>query len=219
MTERIALQLGRRDLLVVAGIPGAGKTTLLSRAATGAMPVLDSDQVRARLRGRLPAALPYRFYRPLVHLWHRARVVGFALADGGPLVVHEPSTRATTRGLLALLGLLSRRPVRLLWLDVSPEEARAGQIARGRVIRRRSFARHVRRAEKLRRELRAGWVPAGWHGARMVTREVTGALRFVTEEEPGREDGHRVRSDTHVALGEEVLVRTGNPQALQTRVP
>ncbi|AUI63842.1 AAA family ATPase [Amycolatopsis sp. BJA-103] len=186
MTERIALQLGRRDLLVVAGIPGAGKTTLLARAATGAMPVLDSDQVRARLRGRLPAALPYRCYRPLVHLWHRARVVRAALADGGPLVVHEPSTRATTRGLLALLGLVSRRPVRLLWLDVTPEEARAGQVARGRVIRPRSFARHVRRAEKVRRDLRAGWVPAGWHGARMVTREVTGALRFVTEEEPGR---------------------------------
>ncbi|MFD5090526.1 AAA family ATPase [Amycolatopsis thailandensis] len=186
MTDRIALQLGRRDLLVVAGIPGAGKTTLLSRAATGALPVLDSDQVRARLRGRLPAALPYRCYRPVVHMWHRARVVRFALTDGGPLIVHEPSTRATTRGLLALLGLVSRRPVRLLWLDVSPEEARAGQIARGRVIRRHSFARHVKRAEKVRRDLRAGWVPAGWRGARMVTREVTGALRFVTEEEPGR---------------------------------
>lgn len=186
MSERIALQLGPRDLLVVAGIPGAGKTTLLARAATGAMPVLDSDQVRTLLRERLPSALPYRFYRPLVHLWHRARVVGFALAGDGPLVVHEPSTRATTRGLLALLGLLSRRPVRLLWLDVTPEEARAGQVARGRVIRRHSFARHVRRAEKLRRALRAGWVPSGWRGARMVTRADTGALRFVTDDEPGR---------------------------------
>ncbi|MEV7551363.1 AAA family ATPase [Amycolatopsis sp. NPDC089917] len=186
MTDRIALQLGRRDLLVVAGIPGAGKTTLLSRAATGAIPVLDSDQVRARLRTRLPAALPYRCYRPVVHLWHRARVVRSALTDRGPLIVHEPSTRATTRGSLALLGLLSRRPVRLLWLDVTPEEARAGQVARGRVIRRHSFARHVKRAGKVRRDLRAGWVPAGWRGARMVTREATGALRFVTDEEPGR---------------------------------
>ncbi len=187
MTERIAFQLGRRDLLVVAGIPGAGKTTLLSRAATGAMPVLDSDQVRNRLRGRLPAALPYRFYRPLVHLWHRARVVGFALSEPGPVVVHEPSTRATTRGLLALLGLLSRRPVRLLWLDVSPEEARAGQVARGRLIRRHSFTRHVRRAEKLRRELRDGWVPTGWRGAHIVTRDVTGVMRFVPDEEPVRD--------------------------------
>ncbi|WP_340684232.1 AAA family ATPase [Amycolatopsis coloradensis] len=193
MTDRIALRLGRRDLLVVAGIPGAGKTTLLSRAATGALPVLDSDQVRARLRERLPSALPYRFYRPVVHLWHRARVVRFALADGGPLIVHEPSTRATTRGLLALLGLVSRRPVRLLWLDVTPEDARAGQVARGRVIRRHSFARHVKRAEKVRRALRDGWVPSGWHGARMVTREATGALRFVTEEEPGRDRSGDVR--------------------------
>ncbi|QXV59488.1 AAA family ATPase [Amycolatopsis sp. TNS106] len=193
MTDRIAFRLGRRDLLVVAGIPGAGKTTLLSRAATGDLPVLDSDQVRARLRARLPSALPYRFYRPVVHLWHRARVVRFALADGGPLIVHEPSTRATTRGLLALLGLVSRRPVRLLWLDVTPEDARAGQVARGRVIRRHSFARHVKRAEKLRGALRDGWVPAGWHGARMVTREVTGALRFVSEEEPGRDRSGDVR--------------------------
>ncbi|WP_410583023.1 AAA family ATPase [Amycolatopsis sp. lyj-108] len=206
MTDRIAFQLGRRDLLVVAGIPGAGKTTLLSRAATGAIPVLDSDQVRARLRERLTAKLPYRCYRPLVHLWHRARVVRFALADGGPLIVHEPSTRATTRGLLALLGLLSRRPVRLLWLDVDPEAARAGQVSRGRVIRRHSFARHVKRAEKVRRELRAGWVPAGWHGARMVTREVTGALRFVTEEEPGRD-----RS------GDVLLLRVERPKAPAVR--
>ncbi|MGY6655759.1 AAA family ATPase [Amycolatopsis sp. TRM77291] len=193
MTDRIAFRLGRRDLLVVAGIPGAGKTTLLSRAATGALPVLDSDQVRARLRERLPPALPYRFYRPVVHLWHRARVVRFALADGGPVIVHEPSTRATTRGLLALLGRVSRRPVRLLWLDVTPEDARAGQVARGRVIRRHSFARHVKRAEKVRRALRDGWVPSGWRGARMVTREATGALRFVTEEEPGRERSGDVR--------------------------
>ncbi|MBE1579937.1 AAA family ATPase [Amycolatopsis roodepoortensis] len=193
MTDRIAFRLGRRDLLVVAGIPGAGKTTLLSRAATGAIPVLDSDQVRARLRERLPPALPYRFYRPVVHLWHRARVVRFALADGGPLIVHEPSTRATTRGLLALLGRVSRRPVRLLWLDVTPEDARAGQVARGRVIRRHSFARHVKRAEKVRRALRDGWVPSGWRGARMVTREATGVLRFVTEEEPGRDRSGDVR--------------------------
>lgn len=193
MTDRIAFRLGRRDLLVVAGIPGAGKTTLLSRAATGALPVLDSDQVRARLRERLPPAVPYRFYRPVVHLWHRARVVRSALTDGGPLIVHEPSTRATTRGLLALLGMVSRRPVRLLWLDVTPEDARAGQVARGRVIRRHSFARHVKRAEKVRRALRDGWVPSGWSGARMVTREVTGALRFVTEEEPGRDRSGDVR--------------------------
>ncbi|RSN17702.1 Zeta toxin [Streptomyces sp. WAC 05977] len=193
MTDRIAFRLGRRDLLVVAGIPGAGKTTLLSRAATGAIPVLDSDQVRARLRERLPPALPYRFYRPVVHLWHRARVVRFALADGGPVIVHEPSTRATTRGLLALLGRMSRRPVRLLWLDVTPEDARAGQVARGRVIRRHSFARHVKRAGKVRRALRDGWVPSGWHGARMVTREATGVLRFVTEEEPGRDRSGDVR--------------------------
>ncbi|MFD8495115.1 AAA family ATPase [Amycolatopsis sp. NPDC059657] len=168
MTEPLTVELGPRDLLVVAGLPGAGKTTMLREVRE--LPVLDSDQVRARMRVLLPAWVPYRLYRPIVHAWHRLRVVGHAAGATGPVIVHEPSTRASTRTLLALVAALTGRRIHLLWLDVTAEEALAGQRARGRLIRPRSFARHVRRAERFRRSLLAHRVPAGWSSARVTTR-------------------------------------------------
>ena len=89
MSEQTVIELRRRDLLVVAGLPGAGKTTMLRHAA-GALPVLDSDDVRASLSAALPAAMPYRCYRLLVHAWHRCRIVARSLRTDGPVVVHEP---------------------------------------------------------------------------------------------------------------------------------
>ncbi len=71
MSEPTIIELGRQDLLVVAGLPGAGKTTMLRHAA-GALPVLDSDEVRERLTAVLPKSTPYRCYRPFVHAWLRA---------------------------------------------------------------------------------------------------------------------------------------------------
>ena len=174
MSEQTVIELRRRDLLVVAGLPGAGKTTMLRHAA-GALPVLDSDDVRASLSAALPAAMPYRCYRLLVHAWHRCRIVARSLRTDGPVVVHEPSTRVSTRALFAVLGALTGRPVRLLWLDVTPEEARAGQRSRGRVVRARAFARHVRRA----RNLDVGRVPRGWHSVQVIDREVAGKLVLV----------------------------------------
>ncbi|WP_146060405.1 ATP-binding protein, partial [Amycolatopsis sp. CA-128772] len=115
MSESDVLVLGPRDLLVVAGLPGAGKTTMLRHAAAG-LPVLDSDQVRERLRAVLPS-VPYRLYRPVVHAWHRVRVVAWAMGVAGPVVVHEPATRGSTRVLLAFVGVVSGRSVRLLFLD------------------------------------------------------------------------------------------------------
>ncbi|QUQ64849.1 AAA family ATPase [Kutzneria sp. CA-103260] len=168
MRERITIELGRRDLLVVAGLPGAGKSTMLAHAADG-LTVLDSDQVRARLSALLPAALPYRYYRPVVHVWQRIRVIRAALSRG-PVVVHEPSTRATTRAWLVSLGLATRRPVRMLWLDVTAEQAIRGQRSRGRVLHPRTFQRHVRRAARMREALLADQVPAGWHSAQVITR-------------------------------------------------
>src|ERR1700760_558268 len=102
MSEPTTIELGPRDMLVVAGLPGAGKTTMLHHAAPG-LPVLDSDQVRERLASVVPS-VPYRCYRPVVHAWHRLRIVRRALVVRGPLVVHEPSTRASTRVLLASVG-------------------------------------------------------------------------------------------------------------------
>jgi predicted kinase len=174
MSETTVIELGPRDLLVVAGLPGAGKTTMLHHAAPG-LPVLDSDQVRARLAA---VPVPYRFYRPVVHAWHRARVVRRALA-AGPIVVHEPSTRASTRALLALVGAVSGRPVRLLFLDVTAAEALAGQRSRGRIVRPRSFARHVRRAGKWREALLASRVPVGWSSVQVIDRARAGRTRMV----------------------------------------
>jgi predicted kinase len=177
MSERTTIALGRRDLLVVAGLPGAGKTTMLRHAADG-VPVLDSDQVRERLRAVLPDALPYRCYRPLVHAWHRARIVGHAVRDDGPMVVHEPATRASTRALLAAVGAVTRRPVRMVWLDATAEQALAGQRRRGRLIRGRSFARHVRRAGRIRAALLADEPPPGWHSVQVLSRDAAGTTTF-----------------------------------------
>jgi predicted kinase len=173
---RITVELGRRDLLVVAGLPGAGKSTLLGRLS-GDMTVLDPDQVRARLATRLPAGTRYRYYRPVVHVWQRLRVAGAALGRG-PLIVQEPSTRATTRVWLVLLAALTGRRVRMLWLEVTAEQALKGQHNRGRVLARRTFERHVRRSARLRAALLAERVPVGWHSAQVLTRTTADVTAF-----------------------------------------
>ncbi|MFC0431940.1 AAA family ATPase [Kutzneria buriramensis] len=178
MTEGLIIELGDRDMMVVAGLPGAGKSTMLGHAA-GALAVLDSDEVRGRLRTALPAATPYRYYRPIVHVWHRFRVAAAAAFGRGPVVVHEPSTRATTRAWLAVLGAVTRRPVRMLWLDVTAEEAIAGQRGRGRVLRARSFERHARRAARMREALLAERVPPGWRSAQILTRSAADTAALV----------------------------------------
>ncbi|MEQ0562039.1 AAA family ATPase [Amycolatopsis sp. NEAU-NG30] len=183
MSEPAVLELGPRDMLVVAGLPGAGKTTMLRHAAPG-LPVLDSDEVRARLGAVVPS-VPYRWYRPLVHACHRLRIAGRAFAADGPIVVHEPSTRASTRALLALIGAATGRSVRLLFLDVTAEQALAGQHSRGRLVRPRSFARHVRRVGKWREELLAGRVPPGWREVRVIDRHQAERTRLVAGELSG----------------------------------
>ncbi|MEV6608042.1 AAA family ATPase [Kutzneria sp. NPDC051319] len=174
---RITVELGRRDLLVVAGLPGAGKSTLLGRLS-GDLTVLDPDQLRARLAARLPSDTPYRYYRPIVHVWQRLRVA-FAAIGRGPLIVQEPSTRATTRAWLVLLGAVTGRRVRMLWLEVTAEQALRGQHVRGRVLGRKTFDRHVRRSARLRETLLADQVPLGWHSAQVLTRSTADTTAFV----------------------------------------
>ena len=177
-----------RALVVLAGLPGAGKTTLLAGADTGgaAVVILDSDQVRGYLRSVLPAALPYRLYRPLVHLVHRLRILWFAVTAAGLLLVHEPSTRPTTRAGLVFVGVISNRPRHFVWLDADPEEALSGQVQRGRLIRRTSFARHVRRAGQLRKRFAAGKAPRGWQGLTVLTRADRLRLSVSASGYPGR---------------------------------
>ncbi|MFC7340814.1 AAA family ATPase [Saccharopolyspora griseoalba] len=177
--ELPAMVIARRTLVVLAGLPGAGKSTALGKLSAEADVIrLDSEQVRARMRAALPG-VPYRCYRPLVHLLHRSRI---ALACGfgrGPVVAHEPATRPSTRALLRLMARLTGREPVLLWLHTDAGAALRGQHARGRLIRSRSFRRHVRRAERVHRELLAGDLPPGWSRVRLLTREdVAGGLRL-----------------------------------------
>lgn len=170
------IEVGPRELVLFAGLPGAGKSTLLTGLRNSpAVTVRDSDQMRECLRARLPDWLPYRVYRPLVHVGHQLRVVLAVLRAPGPVLVHDPATRAWTRGALAWLAWLSGRSAVFVWLDVSPLLALEGQRARGRLIPPRSFARHVARARVLRRALLAGAVPLGWRAVVLLDRPTMGA--------------------------------------------
>src|SRR5215218_5630122 len=115
--------------VIVGGIPGAGKTTFLARAVRpGDAEVLDSAQVRRRLRARLGPRLPYALYRPLVYALHLLRVWR-ALALPGPLVVHDCATRGPLRRLMVRRAARAGRPVSLVLLDVDAAVARGGQRA------------------------------------------------------------------------------------------
>ena len=145
------------SLVLVGGVPGAGKTTLLRRlavAAPGPVRVLDPEAWRSRLSRVIPPGVPYRLWRPLVHLLHYATAAA-ALRGGGSLLVHETATRPVLRRWLAGLARRSGRQAHLLLLDVDLPAARHGQVARDRVLGRRPFRRHWRRWLDLRDRLLA----------------------------------------------------------------
>ncbi|GAB3275870.1 hypothetical protein GCM10027563_02770 [Parasphingorhabdus pacifica] len=84
--------------------------------------------------------------------------------------------------MLVVFGLLTGRRRLLMWLHANPRAALAGQYARGRLIRERSFRRHVRRAVRINRSLRAGKVPVGWNVVRVFSRQdLERGLRLRTE--------------------------------------
>jgi hypothetical protein len=165
------MRIERRSLLVVGGLPGAGKSTLLrGTKASAPITVLDTDQVRARLRSLLPAGTPYSWYRPLVHLLHLARLMGSAVGVPRPLVVHDPATGRAARLAFVLLGVLTRRTRHLLWIECTVDDALSGQRSRGRVLLGWSFARHIRNAPRLRERMLTGSAPRGWQSATVIDR-------------------------------------------------
>ncbi|MGY1633201.1 AAA family ATPase [Geodermatophilus sp. SYSU D01186] len=161
---------GRRLLVVVGGLPGSGKTTLLRRLLAVEAPGvvgLDSERVPGGARPRVP----YRLRRPWVHGRHRWRVLR---SVGGPapvVVLTDPWTRPRWRGLVLRAARRAGRQVRLVLLDVSPELAARGQVARGRRVPARSMRRHAARWAALRAT--AGPDPAP---ALVVDRERAGRL-------------------------------------------
>ncbi len=190
----------RRSMVLVAGVPGAGKSTLLRRLfglrgdeerlvlTADGVRVIDSLQSRYQL-GPLLGRVPYPLWRWVVHVLHLAHVA-FALRGGGPVVVHECGTRRWVRVLLALLCRLRRYEMHVLMVDATPEEARSGQIARGRRVTVRSHRAHSRRWRRLRSATRRG--PAAFApGARsLVTLDRLGArelagIRFGPRAEDG----------------------------------
>ncbi|WP_119730724.1 AAA family ATPase [Thermomonospora amylolytica] len=162
------LRFPGRSLVLVAGLPGAGKSTLLARlygmrgdesepVRAGRVHVIDSRQARNWWARRL-RPLPPRAQIPFIYTTHVLRIVR-ALTAGHPVVAH---TRGTWAHLLYGLAWLARRhdtSLHLVLIDVPPEIARAGQVARGRVLTTVAFARHCRRWDRLVARARAGAVP------------------------------------------------------------
>jgi predicted kinase len=181
-----------RVLVLVAGMPGAGKSTLLrGLAARPGLRVLDSETYRARL-GSVLRPLPYRYYRPLVHLWHRLAALVALVSRTPTVLVHLPATDRRTRAVVAALARWTGRRAHLLWLHVDPQEALRGQQQRGRLIPSGSFAAHVELAAATSALLGSGRPEPGWTSATVLDRATAArGLSLVTEperEEPRRGD-------------------------------
>ncbi|GAA3520152.1 putative ATP/GTP binding protein [Rhodococcus aetherivorans] len=166
--------------LMAGGVPGAGKSTLLRRIEHDipGLTVLDPERRAERLAAALPPGLPYRWYRPLVHLMHTLDVVRTLLAgphrSEGPVAVHDTATRRRRRDWTARLARRRGWTPVLVFLDVPRDVARAGQHARGRVVNESSFARHWHRWTALRPHLtREDDAPAGgpWDHVVVTTRD------------------------------------------------
>ncbi|SDQ70687.1 AAA family ATPase [Actinopolyspora saharensis] len=187
----VEIGVGARELVVFGGLPGAGKSTAL-RSLRSALPVtvLDSDQVYEALLSctefarpgvsRAGGRIPYHLIRGVVHPVHHLRVVLACARFPGVVVVHMPVTRGVARVLLALLAAVTGRSALLLWLDVSPGSALEGQCARGRVIKARTFVRHVRRARRARRVMHTFDALFGWRRVHVLTRaEIANGIQLI----------------------------------------
>ncbi|QXE34548.1 ATP-binding protein [Streptomyces sp. GMY02] len=182
-----ALAFGAGDLVVVSGLPGSGKSTLIRRAAEAGG--IDSQDARDRWERRLPAALPYAVYRPLVRMAHYAGLWR-ALGSGESVVVHDCGTQRWVRRWLAREARRRGRRLHLVLLDVPPEVAREGQRERGRGVSGYAFARHRRAVRRLLAAAESGRLPRGCATAVLLDRTAAGALdRIAFLEKPGREAG------------------------------
>ncbi|WP_412079236.1 AAA family ATPase [Streptomyces xanthophaeus] len=166
------------DIVVVSGLPGGGKSTLIKRAAAAGGSI-DSQDTRERWERRMPAALPYAVYRPLVradHYWGLWRT----LRSGASVVVHDCGTQTWVRALLAASARRRGRALHLLLLDSSAEEALAGQAARGRHVSAYAFARHRGAVARLLRDAESGLPPAGCASVTLLDRRSAAAVSRIS---------------------------------------
>ncbi|MFC0599365.1 AAA family ATPase [Streptomyces palmae] len=169
------------DLVVASGLPGSGKSTLMKRTVPErdrrgrAVLRVDSQDTRERFEAWLPVRLPYAVYRPLVRIAHYAGLRR-ALRSGASLVVHDCGTPRWVRPWLARHARRQGRDLHLVLLDVEPALALAGQAARGRMVSRRAFRRHVRAVRELVTQVESGRPPPGCASVALLDRGAADAL-------------------------------------------
>ncbi|TYC16869.1 ATP-binding protein [Actinomadura syzygii] len=183
-----ALRYPAGSLVLIAGLPGAGKSTLLDRlygmrgdetspVPDGDVRVIDSRQSR-NWWARFLRPLPVRLRTPLVHATHVWRI-GRAILAGHGVVAH---TRGTWPHVLYFFAWLARRRgnrLHLILIDVDPETARAGQVARGRAVTSAAFARHCRRWGPIVDRARDGDPPPPAAGVTVLDRDAADRLRAI----------------------------------------
>ncbi|WP_242614473.1 GTPase domain-containing protein [Actinomadura roseirufa] len=173
--------------MLLAGLPGAGKSTLLNRlyrlrgdetrpARFGDVRVIDSRQSR-NWWARFLHPIPPRLRTPLVHATHVWRI-GRAVAGGHGVVAHTRGTWPHILHFFAFLVRLRGGRMHLILIDVDPETARAGQMARGRVVTGTTFARHCRRWVPLMRRARSGTLPPA-AGVTVLDRDAADRLEVI----------------------------------------
>lgn len=179
------LHLPDGALVVLAGLPGAGKTTLLRRlTGTASVRALDSEDVAAAF-ALLP--LPYRWLRSAVHALHLLRVALVVHTGARCVLTTGPYTSPARRRLLQAMARLARRPVHVILLAASPQEARAGRVTRGRNLPAARAARHERLSAQ---------IPSHAVHARLTRAAATHATAAVTRPAPRRVPGARHQDPT-----------------------
>ncbi|NUP34979.1 MAG: ATP-binding protein [Streptomycetaceae bacterium] len=171
------LRYGPRDVLVVAGLPGAGKSTLMARCAVA--PLVDSRHTRLYYQERLPRWIPYRLFRPVVRVAHLRRMRA-GLRGDGPLAVQDFGAVPLVRAWVGWEARRQGRNAHVLFLDVDAATAWQSQVARGRCVPPRRFARHRTLAARVLGRLAAsGKPPRGWTSVVVLDRPAADRVRRI----------------------------------------